>query len=315
MTATRTVKVEFDDRVVERRWSDANEKFDWTPFPIGYGILLNERYQFPMDMALVRAKLDTKRQLFVDNHMIAHMQGVLRETHAAKDHPDNPVFQPYSHYGVFICADPEHGYRLYYNSHGYLLHVAYSRNGIEWTLPQLNLVTDFGDPERFPGGANNVVGSGELHGLLHEPDDPDPDRRWKAIFGRQPEHRHSGWPYLPDDVSGGGIPYELHVSPDGYRWKFEAETNHWKGPYCDVEAPHRWPLSGSDGFRVRWDPKLNMYIGMTKHRIGPDMRLSPVIGLARVVGQMESDDLIHWSSPRIVAYPDGEDAIIMAKEL
>ena len=28
MTATQTVKVEFDDQVVERRWSDANEKMD-----------------------------------------------------------------------------------------------------------------------------------------------------------------------------------------------------------------------------------------------------------------------------------------------
>ena len=131
MTATQTVKVEFDDQVVERRWSDANEKMDWTPFPVGYGILLNERYQFPMDMALVRAKLDTKRQLFVDNHMIAHVQGVLRQTHAAEDHPENPLFMPYSQTAAFICADPGNaGYRLYYNSAGWLMHAAHSQDGI-----------------------------------------------------------------------------------------------------------------------------------------------------------------------------------------
>ena len=154
---------EFDDQAVERRWSDANEKIDWTPVSIGYGILLNDRYQFPMDMALVRAKLDTRRQLFVDNHMIAHMQGAVRETYAAKDHPDNPISQPYSHYGMFICADREHGCRLYYNSHGYLLHVAYSQNGVKWTLPDLDAFDlSSVNAERFPGGPNNVVGTGKL---------------------------------------------------------------------------------------------------------------------------------------------------------
>ena len=29
---------------------------------------------------------------------------------------------------------------------------------------------------------------------------------------------------------------------------------------------------------------------------------------ARVAGWAESDDLIHWSAPRIYAYPDAEDA-------
>jgi len=108
-------------------------------------------------------------------------------------------------------------------------------------------------------------------------------------------------------VLGSGVPYELHVSPDGYRWTFEADTNHWKGPYPDVDAPHRWPLGGSDVFRARWDPILEKYIGTTKHRIGPDYRTSPIFHTARVVGQVESDDLVHWSAPRIFAYPDGED--------
>ena len=80
------------------------------------------------------------------------------------------------------------------------------------------------------------------------------------------------------------------------------------GPYCDADVPHRWPLGGDDALRVRWDPILRKYIGMTKHRIGPDYRMSPIFHGARVVGQIESDDLIHWSAPRIVAYPDGEDA-------
>ena len=59
-----------------------------------------------------------------------------------------------------------------------------SKDGVNWELPDLN-VFDLGsiDADRFPGGPNNVVGAGQLHGLFFEPDDPDPDRRWKAILG------------------------------------------------------------------------------------------------------------------------------------
>ncbi len=310
---------------IKRTWNESASTMDWTPFPVGYGILLNERYQFPMDMALVRMKLDTSRQLFVDNHVIAHMQGLTRETHATRDHPANPVFAPYKHYPQYVCPDPEHGFRLYYNSGGGL-HVAYSRDGVNWEMPELNAVDDL-DRSSFPGGPNNVVANVGLHGLFFEPEDPDPKRRWKAIV-RPPKGtlRHKPWPYLrlPPGESGIGTPYKLHVSPDGYRWGFEAETNHWKGPNHAWDAggvaglysqftvlgdvPHYPLLGGGDAFRARWDPKLGKYLGNTKHYIGPDRRLSPVYHAARVVGQIESDDLVHWSAPRIYAYPDGEDA-------
>ncbi len=42
--------------------------------------------------------------------------------------------------------------------------------------------------------------------------------------------------------------------------------------------------------------------------IGPDLRLSSMHDHARVQAVCESDDLIHWSSPRVYLYPDGEDA-------
>ena len=147
------------------------------------------------------------------------------------------------------------------------------------------------------------------HGLFFEPDDPDPDRRWKAIIRacRGEGRRHKQWPYLPENLGRGGMPYGLYVSPDEYRWSFEAETNHWQGPSPDFVAPNQPIYGGSDCLRTRWDPKLGKYIGNTKHRIGPDLWCMPVFNAARVVGQVESDDLIHWSRPRIIAYPDGED--------
>ena len=297
--------------------NEADATMDWTPFPVGYGILLNERYQFPMDMTLVRMKLDTSRQLFVDNHMIAHMQGLTRETHSTWEHPANPVFAPHDNYASSICIDPEHGYRLYYNGpqrgDSWPLQVAYSSDGVNWDLPQLSVFDDFDGSS----SSNNIISeTGGLSGLFFEPDDPDPERRWKAIFRpiKQRPFRHP-IPWLHSKLPAGegiGVPYELHVSPDGYRWTFEEETNHWKGP-SDVWGQYQdisdFPLlGGGDVFRARWDPKLGKYIGNTKHYIGPDRRMSPIYRAARVVGQIESDDLVHWSAPRIYAYPDGEDA-------
>ena len=91
MATKDTVTVEFDGQEVERPWDQSLRQMDWTAFPEGYGILLNERYQFPMDMAMARMKIDRTRQLFLDDYVLGHKAGVTRETHATKDHPANPI--------------------------------------------------------------------------------------------------------------------------------------------------------------------------------------------------------------------------------
>ena len=141
-------KVEIDDQEIERPWQESPATVDWSAFPTGYGVLLNERYQFPMDLALWRMKIDRSRQLFVDDYLVAHKQGIVRHTHRSKDHPANPIFDDKSHdMSWHIAPDPEHGYRLYYNSKGSLLHVAYSKDGINWTRPELG-VFDLASLER-----------------------------------------------------------------------------------------------------------------------------------------------------------------------
>ena len=143
------VKIEYDEEAVERNLQETTTTMDWTPFPVGFGVLLNERYQFPLNMALARMKLDTSRQLFVDNHVIGHMQGLVRETHSTREHPGNPVFAPYRNYPAYVCPDPEHGYRLYYHGGGFIVRVAYSRDGLtgrcpisnSWTRPRRATLT------------------------------------------------------------------------------------------------------------------------------------------------------------------------------
>ena len=46
MAQTKTVAVEVDTSTVQRPWDDSDLVTDWSAFPDGYGILLNERLIF-----------------------------------------------------------------------------------------------------------------------------------------------------------------------------------------------------------------------------------------------------------------------------
>ena len=315
MTQTKTVAVEVDDRNIQRPWDESDLVTDWSAFPRGYGILLNERLMFPEDLCLWRMKMDTTRQLFVDDYLIAHQRELKREFHSPQDHPANPLMTPCI--PTFVGPDEEHGYRLYYDWHA--AQVAFSRDGLHWDKPNLDICErPAGAP---PDQPNNSIAIDRMFGLLCEPDDPNLSQRWKAISG--PQTRIT-WPYAVNPVQrrpvwldGPKTPpppeplqaraHDLYVSPDGLRWTRKSATSLPKSSGKFV-APYDRPTGIGDCLRVRWDPKLNKYMAFTKHTIGPDLRMSPVFHEARVAGMCESDDLIHWSSPRIYAYPDGEDA-------
>jgi hypothetical protein len=98
MTTTKTFRVEIDGqrdepgRILERQWEEQGTVIDWAAFPQGYGILFNERLMFPGDMGAWRMKISTTRQLFIDDHVIAHKSNLKRQLHNPKSHPANPLF-------------------------------------------------------------------------------------------------------------------------------------------------------------------------------------------------------------------------------
>ena len=337
MAQTKTVAVEVDDRNIQPPWDESDLVTDWSVFPRGYGILLNERLIFPEDLCLWRMKIDTTRQLFVDDFLLAHQRGLKRQFHSPRDHPANPVLTHLrgdglsSAYGHFVCPDDEHGYRMYYGGPGGLMYMAYSTDGVNWEKPDLDIYDHSAEPQRFVGGPNNVIlGRGFSAGLFYEPDDPDPSQRWKAIGGAPP--KKVTWAYRRDPTTNllvqapgvgeliwptghrydesqpaQGSMHALSVSPDGIRWTVKTHVSLPKGA-CVFQAPDHQPVGIGDVLHVRWDKKLQKYVANTKHVIGPDHQVTPVWHSARAMAMCESDDLIHWSSPRIYAYPDGEDA-------
>ena len=70
MPVAKKVAIEVDGQDVQRQWDESGAKTDWSAFPHGYGILLNERLIFPQDLSLWRIKLDHTRQLFVDDYLV-----------------------------------------------------------------------------------------------------------------------------------------------------------------------------------------------------------------------------------------------------
>ena len=131
--------------------------------------------------------------------------------------------------------------------------------------------------------ANNIVIlKGGVFGLMHEPHDPNPDRRYKAVV----------WHDWRDSQ---GVPpegYYLYTSPDGLRWTQEREQ-----PVALNQNSHQSGIGDTSLFF--WDDRLGRYVCYTKILFrGPTMRTS---------GMMESDDLLHWSRPRMIIYPDSLD--------
>ena len=324
---------------------------DWSNWPQAYSILMNEKAIFPVDTTFWKMRLDTSRQLFVDNHLLAGTANIKREFHQVEKHKANPVFDDYIH-GGYIWPDPEGGYRLYYNQYQLIegdtivqaVRLALSDDGIHWRKPKLNLPLNLTDEKQqngyriftkhHVGPQNNVLlPYALLNGLFHEPENPDPAERWKAVVRDYSiGYSRLEQPFLETrdfNFKGGGLEApvrhdqdqnsvnvfavnKLYTSLDGIHWNFKEKilpqlTN---GRFIlDLPTGDKFPLAIGAALRTRWDPVLKKYIAHTKHVIGPDWRFDPVLK-GRAQGMMESDDLIHWSSPRIFIYPDSQDAKI-----
>ena len=316
------------------RWEDWDREFgrlsspatDYSEWPGGYSILLNEKIMHPEDMALTKMKIDRKRQLFVDDYLIAHSTGIEKEFHAVKKHPSNPMFE---NCWPLYFAEDENGLRMYSKRfRGDGISLSLSNDGIRWENPELNVVDTSAEPESHSGPNNLVQPVGQPSGLFFDPDCDDPSNRWKMILGQHKRQKRVEWPYLRRQDgfyrSGEFVPlrkgpyvrqeeplenysaYELHTSEDGISWKYKADTSLNK-LQSHMFTPLDRPRGIGDCLVTRWDPYLKKYIAHGKCFIGPDFRFPPS-NEARAMLWSESDDLIHWSNPRVYAYPDMKDA-------
>jgi hypothetical protein len=233
-----------------------------------------------------------QRQLFVDDHLIAGMDGVRRTVHRWRRHPANPVLRgemawegggTYAlAYGSAIYDEDEGLFKLWYwaphDGREAMLY-ATSDDGIEWHRPRLGLFD-------FQGARDNNIcmlsesGDMETYGAFKDADDPDPARRYKALL----------WERLAPGARGEGEPEHetagvwSATSPDGV---------HWTKSRAPI-VPHP-PAGDTVGFL---DGRAGgSYIGFVK--VQTDR------GRSRAL--IESEDFVTWSEPRLIFTTDDED--------
>ena len=233
-------------------------------------------------------EIDSRVQLFVDDHLVADSDRVWRSlTGAYNTRPrkvaENPIIKPDRPWEGYLVLQPgsaiydeeEQVFKLWYNTFGNsrntdvreFLCYATSKDGIHWEKPELGIV-------EFRGSkANNIVLDWVSwnHVVLKEPDDPDPNRRYKMAYWQHHDRpRHGIW---------------VAFSPDGLNW-----TDYENNPVV--------PIWGSgDTFGLMRDPGTKQY--WLYHKTSP--------GGPRKVSRLVSDDFIHWRDSRFVLEPDEMD--------
>jgi len=281
----------------------AGPHVDAALFPKAYGVLANEHLMHPVDMSDWPVKIGPERQLFVDDYLIASRSNLTRQVHPPTPHPGNPVLRlrekPWEHgfgHSAFILRDAKTGhFRMWYNLRHYFTGedgfqyrgptcFATSTDGVHWKKPSLGIWT-------YRGNKNNNITlfQGTIDGLFYEPDEPDPDKRYKALVWHDPRKEK---PFAPREG------FYLYFSPDGL---------HWKGDRGRCIIPNGQtlnfpvePVRGlGDTTNFLWDWKLKKYVANAKI-----LFRAPTL---RTLGHSESDDLIHWTRPFMTMHRDGLD--------
>ena len=257
------------------------------------------------------------KQLFLDDAIIAGMEGATRKLNQPTKHQGNPVVAMVRDdkrcwdaglvmtFANVILDEGGKVFKMWYGVGGgdvggsdasVALAYATSPDGITWHKPALGRA-------KFRGTtANNIVMNRDGCGtsVFRDPHETDPARRYKML-----------------------LRYEICAaySPDGLRW---AEYNQGQ------------PVIGGahDGHNLAyWDDLLGKYVAIVRDRTGPISEVrsqlvtdpegrrgwkklwdregnrSPENHTLRRIGQAESDDFVNWTPTRCIVGADSDDPL------
>ena len=231
--------------------------------------------------------------LFIDDAIVEHVEGATRGVVPAEKVSPDPVLladAPWERQWMLgaytnVMYDAEDGlFKMWYDVGRKLSEargeqadaVAYatSADGIQWEKPVLNLFEEDGST------ANNLVfpmlrwGAGT--GVIKDPVDPDPARRYKMLFMFQSQTMR---------FAGIVQPVCVAYSADGIQWDV---PQNWLNPVIP---------EGSDTHLVAcWDPKIRRYVVYLRGR--PNVR---------IICMSESEDFENWTPRRAIVEPDEQD--------
>ena len=237
------------------------------------------------------------RHLFITDEYVRHVHQLKRVVNQPTKLSANPVIEPehpwesrYVHHAGTVTYDELEGVFKYWYTSGSDPNVeltyqggnyprgasvvcyATSKDGIHWEKPKLGQVQCDGSRD------NNILKLGKYSpqgvAVLYDPKDPDPQRRYKAIY----------WDHVPMRLREQGVSGEL----DGTWVAFSADGVHWK----DYDNnPVLRGYNDCDLCVVR-EPLSARYVAYGR------------FGFNRTVACTTSSDFITWSTPRHVLEPD-----------
>ena len=263
---------------------------------------------FPAALHGVNASSDeardigTDKQLFVDDQMVASMEGVTFTLNPARraERVLAPA-EPWESAGVGFCTVVREGGRFqmwyggwYYDetiSGHWMQRVCYaeSKDGIHWTKPHLGQY-------EFEGSKDNNIISvgycGYAHGasVFIDPNAASPAEKYKMVFG----DFYRVYPYegCPRHTTISGA-----VSPDGIHWR-------------SVETPHGVIMpGGTDTQNVAfYDPNIKKYVVYVRRNFyRTDVDGNRIRPASRRVGRSESQDFRSFPSSVEILAPDEND--------
>lgn len=219
-------------------------------------------------------KIGRQKQLFVDDYVIERMDNLTRTLNQPEKYRGNPVLLPDQPWEGFrahmygsVIYDREAGlFKMWYwAGTGATMGGCYatSKDGIHWDKPDLGIV-------EFEGSKHNNKTNWQAMGMIYQPDEPDPDKRYKSMWGTRGA-----------------------FSADGLRWRVPPESKDIPGdivsdnvvPFCYDEISTRYVAFG----------KVNRVSGGYERRS---------------VSVSFSDDFLTWTPTQDILIPDSRDDAI-----
>lgn len=274
-------------------------------FPEAYGILTSDRVMFPDNVSDWPLKIDSTHQLFVDDYVISEIEYLTRQFHQPVRQP-KPLM-PGGYVGV-LYDEAKGQFRMWSDARYFT-----STDGVQWEAPNLG-----------PDGNLLIKKAGNLRGFMYNADLPEAEGRYKAVFERR---------FSSEEEEPGG--FYLYHSRDGLKWEQRPQrpilqrTTNCMLP-CEFRPtgagePGQFQYANPDHFQsygvgdtstFRYDAVLKRYVCDGKFNLvmpeakikelGIDTERKPRLKLRTF---SESEDLIHWSPPRFMMYPDRLDPI------
>ena len=225
------------------------------------------------------------KYLFIEDSIVDEMFNTSKTLNQPIKYAGNPILrpsQPWEHnvgfLGTVLKDDSSGLIKTWYQNwidNNYRVGYATSLNGIHWDKPECGIFNIGGVD------TNQVLASGCTPNVIYEPNEPNPEKRYKMLF----------WDYdmwLTQQTSSGSVAF----SADGIHW-----TQHENNPVL-----HH---TGDTHSVYGWDPNHNCYVAYIRPG-GPKDRTK----YTRVIGRSTSQNFIDWTEPKTVLEPSASEPYI-----